>query len=90
MMKFIGKVDAAIVAAPTSAHAEIGCRLLDAGIDVLVEKPIAATLADADRLIEAAARNGRILQVGHLERFNPAVVELERSRRCRCFSKSTG
>ncbi len=76
--EIIGQVDAAIIAAPTSAHAEIGCRLLDAGIDVLVEKPIAATLADADRLIEAAERSGRILQVGHLERFNPAVVELER------------
>ncbi len=76
--EIIGQVDAAIVAAPTSAHADIGCRLLEAGIDVLVEKPIAATLADADRLIDAAARNGRILQVGHLERFNPAVVELEK------------
>ena len=76
--EIIGKVDAAIVAAPTSAHAEIGCRLLDAGIDVLVEKPIAPTLAEADRLVDAAQRNGRILQVGHLERFNPAIVELER------------
>jgi len=76
--EIIGQVDAAIIAAPTSVHAEIGCRLLEAGIDVLVEKPIAVTLADADRLIEAAARKGRILQVGHLERFNPAIVELER------------
>ena len=76
--EIIGHVDAAIVAAPTSAHAEIGARLLEAGIDVLVEKPIAATLADADRLIDAAERNDRILQVGHLERFNPAIVELER------------
>jgi len=76
--EIIGKVDAAIIAAPTSAHAEIGCRLLEAGVDVLVEKPIAATLADADRLVEAAARHERILQVGHLERFNPAIVELER------------
>jgi predicted dehydrogenase len=76
--EIIGQVDAAIIAAPTSAHADIGCRLLEAGIDVLVEKPIAATLADADRLIEAARRYDRILQVGHLERFNPAVVELER------------
>jgi predicted dehydrogenase len=76
--EIIGHVDAAIIAAPTSAHAEIGCRLLEAGIDILVEKPIAATLADADRLIEAAARHNRILQVGHLERFNPAIVELER------------
>ncbi|MDQ6708909.1 MAG: Gfo/Idh/MocA family oxidoreductase [Acidobacteriota bacterium] len=73
-----GKVDAAIVAAPTAVHAEIGCALLEAGIDVLVEKPIAADLASADRLIAVAAVNGRILQVGHLERFNPAVVALEK------------
>ena len=52
--------------------------LLEAGIDVLVEKPIAPDLAAAARLIEIAERRGRILQVGHLERFNPAVIELER------------
>ena len=74
----LGKVDAAIVAAPTVLHCEIGVALLDAGIDVLVEKPIAPTLEQADRLVNAAERGGRILQVGHLERFNPAVVELEK------------
>jgi len=74
----IGKVDAAIVAVPTTAHADIGCKLLEAGIDLLVEKPIAPTLAEADRLIDAAQSNDCILQVGHLERFNPAVIELER------------
>jgi predicted dehydrogenase len=73
-----GLVDAAIVAAPTTAHEEIGVALMEAGIDVLVEKPIAPDLAAASRLIEAASRSGRILQVGHLERFNPAVIELER------------
>ena len=72
-----GRVDAAIVAAPTTVHAEVGCLLLDAGIDVLVEKPVAIDLAEADRLIAAADRHGRILQVGHLERFNPAVIALE-------------
>jgi predicted dehydrogenase len=71
-----GKVDAAVVAVPTVAHAEIGCRLLAAGIDVLVEKPIAPDLASALRLAEAAQAGGRILQVGHLERFNPAVQAL--------------
>jgi predicted dehydrogenase len=76
--QIIGKVDAAIVAAPTVAHAAIGCELLDSGIDVLIEKPIAATLEEADRLVAAADRGGRILQVGHLERFNPAVIELEK------------
>jgi len=72
-----GKVEAAIVSTPTSAHAEIGCWLLEHGIDVLVEKPIAPDLESADRLIAAADRHGRILQVGHLERFNPAVIALE-------------
>src|ERR1022692_3583413 len=72
-----GKVDAAIVATPTSAHAEIGCWLLEHAIDVLVEKPIAPDLESADRLVEAAERYGRVLQVGHLERFNPAVIALE-------------
>jgi len=73
-----GRVDAAIVAVPTIRHAEIGCLLLDAGLDILVEKPIATDLAETDCLIAAADRNGRILQVGHVERFNPAVLELER------------
>ncbi len=73
-----GLVDAAVVAAPTTAHEEIGRHLAEMGIDVLVEKPITHDLESAARLIEAADRRGRILQVGHLERFNPAVVELER------------
>ena len=73
-----GKVDAAVVAVPTSAHADVGCSLLEAGIDVLVEKPIAADLAGANRLIAAAEAHGRILQVGHLERFNPAVQAVQR------------
>ncbi|HUX67015.1 MAG TPA: Gfo/Idh/MocA family oxidoreductase [Terriglobales bacterium] len=64
---------AAVVAAPTVAHAEVAIRLLDAGLDVLVEKPIAPSLAEADRMTAAAAARGRILMVGHLERFNPAV-----------------
>ncbi|MDR1726328.1 MAG: Gfo/Idh/MocA family oxidoreductase [Acidobacteriota bacterium] len=74
--ELFGKVDAVNIAAPTTLHAEIGVRCLDAGLHVLVEKPIAHTLEDADRLIQAAKDNGRILQVGHLERFNPAVVAL--------------
>jgi predicted dehydrogenase len=75
----IGHVDAAILAVPTTLHCEIGCALLEAGIDVLVEKPIAPALDEADRLVEAAESNGRILQVGHLERFNPAVIALEQA-----------
>ena len=69
--------DAAVVATPTSTHSEIGCRLMELGLDVLVEKPIAGNLAEARRLIEAANRFGKILQVGHLERFNPAILALE-------------
>jgi predicted dehydrogenase len=76
--ELVGLVEAAIIAAPTTTHEEVGVMLMDAGIDVLVEKPIAPDLAAASRLIEAAERRGRILQVGHLERFNPAVIELER------------
>ena len=76
-----GKVDAAIVAVPTSAHADVACALLESGIDVLVEKPIAPDLAAADRLIHAADSHARILQVGHLERFNPAVMALEKIAR---------
>jgi predicted dehydrogenase len=73
-----GKVDTAVVAVPTTSHEEVACALLAAGIDVLVEKPIAPDMESASRMVDAAARHGRILQVGHLERFNPAVVELER------------
>src|ERR1700686_2732589 len=69
-----GQVDAASVAVPTVEHARVGCRLLELGIDVLVEKPMASSLAEADELLSAASRAGRILQVGHLERFNPAIV----------------
>src|SRR5579862_664349 len=69
-----GHVDAAVVAVPTTMHEAVGSALLEAGIDCLVEKPIAPDLAAADRLVLAAERHGRILQVGHLERFNPAVM----------------
>jgi predicted dehydrogenase len=75
------KLDAAIVAVPTVKHHEVAAALLEsrvgAGLDLLVEKPLAATLAEADDLIERAERGGRILQPGHLERFNPAVLAVE-------------
>lgn len=66
--------DALVLAIPTVDHAEVGCRLLQAGKHVLVEKPMAASLAEADRLIAAAA--SRVLAVGHVEFFNPAVEAL--------------
>jgi predicted dehydrogenase len=72
-----GRTDAVSVAVPTVAHAEVGCRLLDLGLDILVEKPMAVNLAEADALIRVAKKNGRILQVGHVERFNPAVIAVE-------------
>ena len=70
-------MNAASVAVPTVHHHAVAVELLDAGIDVLVEKPLAANLAEADDLIARAERGGRILQPGHLERFNPAVLAVE-------------
>jgi predicted dehydrogenase len=69
--------DAAIVATPTVTHADIGCRLMELGLDVLIEKPLAHDPAAGRRLIETAERCGKLLQVGHLERFNPVVVAAE-------------
>jgi predicted dehydrogenase len=69
-----GKVDAVSLAVPTTDHARIGVDLLEHGIDVLVEKPISSTAGEARVLIEVAARNNRVLQVGHVERFNPVVT----------------
>src|SRR5258705_7719836 len=74
--ELIGNVDAVSIAAPTEAHCEIACGLLEAGIHVLVEKPISRTLEEADRMIEAADRGKALLQVGHLERFNPGMIAL--------------
>jgi predicted dehydrogenase len=71
--------DAAIVAVPTTAHADVACQLLEAGLDTLVEKPLAGAEAEARRMVETAGRKGRILQVGHLERYNPAVSALART-----------
>ncbi|HEY3104484.1 MAG TPA: Gfo/Idh/MocA family oxidoreductase [Pyrinomonadaceae bacterium] len=72
----IGQVDAVSLAVPTESHCEIACSLLEARIHVLVEKPISRTLDEADRMIAAAQKSGAILQVGHAERFNPALVAL--------------
>ena len=72
-----GQADAVSVAVPTVAHAEVGCRLLEMGLDVLVEKPMSVNLAEADSLLAAAQKYGGILQVGHVERFNPAVIAVE-------------
>jgi predicted dehydrogenase len=70
-------LDALSICVPTSAHFSVASQALAQGLDVLVEKPIAVTLAEADALVAQAAASGRILQVGLLERFNPAVIAAE-------------
>jgi len=82
------KLDAATVAVPTVHHHAVAATLLDAGIDLLVEKPLAATLAEADDLIARAERGKRILQPGHLERFNPAVLAIQPKLRRPMFFES--
>jgi predicted dehydrogenase len=71
------KLDAACVAVPTVKHCEVAAALLDAGLNLLVEKPLAANLREADEIIAKAEKRGRIVQPGHLERFNPAVLAME-------------
>ena len=80
VQELFGKIDAAVIAAPTSVHGEIGVPLLENGIDALIEKPIAADHATGRKLVDAAQRHGRILQIGHLERFNPAVAAVQQLR----------
>jgi UDP-N-acetylglucosamine 3-dehydrogenase len=72
-------LDAAVVATPNRTHADLSVALLEKGVHVLVEKPIAATLVDARRIIDAASANGRVLMVGQVERFNPAVDAVKRA-----------
>src|SRR5215212_2296260 len=72
----IGKVDAVSIATPTETHCEIACAFLENGIHVLVEKPIALTINEADKMIAASKKSGARLMVGQLERFNPAMVAL--------------
>lgn len=74
----IDLMDAAIVATPTPSHHGIGKRLLEAGISCLIEKPLASTPAEAEELIDLADRHRAVLQVGHIERFNPAVLAAAR------------
>ena len=72
-------LDCAVVATPNRFHADLGVALLEKGVHVLVEKPIAPTVADAQRMIDAAKANDRVLMVGHVERFNPAVETVRRA-----------
>ncbi len=72
--ELLGRVDAVSIAVPTVSHVDVALPFIEQGVAVLVEKPLAASLADADRLLDAAARRGVIVAAGHTERFNPAVV----------------
>ena len=74
--ELLHKVDAVSIVTPTETHSEIACEFLERGVDVLVEKPFAKTLAEADLMIAAAQKTGAKLMVGHLERYNPAMVAL--------------
>ena len=75
--QLLGQVDAVSVVTPTPLHFEVARAFLDSGVHVLVEKPITETVEQAQQLIVAARRAGRVLQVGHLERFNPAILAAE-------------
>src|SRR5687767_10936589 len=74
----LGSVEAVSIATPTVNHCEIACRFLEAGIHVLVEKPISRTLEEADQMIRLAEAKQLTLQVGHIERFNPAFIALQK------------
>jgi predicted dehydrogenase len=78
------EIECAVVATPTTKHYEVARELLEAGVDVMIEKPITATVEEAQSLIEIAEKHGRIIQVGHVERYHPAiaaVADLVRSSR---------
>lgn len=72
----LDKVTAVSIVTPTETHCEIACAFLENGVNVLVEKPISLSLEEADKMISAAEKSGAKLMVGHLERFNPAMVAL--------------
>jgi len=84
----LGEVDAVSIATPTPLHYPIARECLERGIHVLVEKPITTTLEEARSLVETAARQGRVLQVGHLERFNAAILALAGTLRTPRFVES--
>ncbi len=79
--ELLGQVDAVSIVVPTSLHHKVSCDFLNAGAHVLVEKPITVTVAEADELIAIAKEKNVILQVGHLERFNPAVLGLDKEEK---------
>lgn len=76
--ELLTSVEAAVVAVPTTAHAEVALRALDRGVHLLIEKPLASTLEEADRIVEKAEATGMLIATGHVERFNSALVAGER------------
>ncbi len=87
--ELLGKLDAVSVVTPTVTHYAIARDFLASGAHVLIEKPMAVTLDEADELIELAERNQRLLQIGHIERFNPALLALGESPLDLAFVEST-
>jgi len=77
LKELLGEVDAVTIATPTSTHFTVACEALNAGKHILIEKPITNTVAEADELCRLAERQGLVVQVGHIERFNPAILALE-------------
>lgn len=77
LQRVLGMIDAAIVAVPTAIHFDVVTELLEAGVHVMVEKPIAATPEQGQKMVEAARGASRLLMVGHVERFNPAILQLD-------------
>ena len=71
-----GEIDAAVIATPTKYHHDVSLKLLQSGVHLLVEKPLCRTTEEADSLVEAAAQSKRVLQVGHVERFSPALASV--------------
>jgi len=76
--EILGKVDAVSIVVPTNLHHEVSAKFLQHNAHVLVEKPITTTIDQAEELITLANENKRVLQVGHLERFNPAILAIEK------------
>jgi predicted dehydrogenase len=87
--ELIGDIEAAIIATPTHTHHAIGMDLLAGGVPLLIEKPLAATSSDANDLVALARKNGLVLQVGHVERFNPALMAVSADVRDPKFIEAT-
>ncbi len=75
--EILDKIDVASIVVPTTCHYEVAKDCIEAGIDILLEKPMTVTLEEADDLIQRAEKKGTIIQVGHLERFNPAILAMQ-------------